>query len=534
MGAFFEALVIAGFVREMATYRWHPAAATIETSGVAQNDDDEEPYRLAATYRYSYDGVERVSSQVALSPRTSSSYDNIQRDAIELAPGSTTTCYVDPNDPQRSVLLRRSPAMGLVALFPLIFVAVGAVGLYAVWKPPAKQPVIEVISNRASSRNLATTLPIVLGLLFIAVGGGLFIAIGVVPGARLLAARSWLETPCTIISSTVRSHSTDDDTSYRVDILFQYEIDAVPYRSNRYDFLNFGSSGYDSKREIVDRYPEGSSAVCFVDPDDPTRAVLVRDFSPAYLVGLFPLLFAVVGAAVARLGFNRRNRAPKPWTAPGDFGYESSSLGRTNVLAPKQSPVAKVLGAVIFAFLWNGIVSVFLVNVIRDWQRGQHAWGTVLFLTPFVLVGLASIVMVGYTVLAAFNPRPSLRVEPTTPALGDSVAVEWKFAGRSRRIEHLQIVIEGREEAAYRRGKNSRTDTEVFARIRVADAHHGLEIARGSGHARIPDDTMHSFSGGHNRVVWVVKLHGEIPNWPDVNEEFEITVRPLPAQEIRR
>jgi hypothetical protein len=531
MGTLFEVLVVKEFVREMATYRWRPTSATIESSGVEQTGDDEEPYLLVATYRYSCDGVDRLSSQVALNPRTSSSYDTIQREAIRLAPGSTTTCYVDPEHPEQSVLRRRSPLFGLLTLFPLIFIVIGAVGLYALWKPPSPTPHTIPISTKASAARHAHLVPIVLGLLFVAVGGCLFIAIGVLPGVRLVRAASWLETPCTIVSSDVRSHSTDDGTTYRVDILFRYEVDGVPYRSNRYNFVTFSSSGYESKREIVDSYPEGSETVCFVDPEDPTWAVLMRDFSPAYLVGLFPLLFLVVGAAVARWGFKIRNRVPKPWTTPKAPGTEATAVDGAVALAPKQSPVARVVGALIFTLIWNGILSVFLINLIRDWQRGQHAWGTALFLTPFVIVGLASFVMVGYTILAAFNPRPRLKIDPATPKLGDSVVVDWRFGGRNRRIEHLEITIEGREEATYRRGTDSRTDTEAFARILVADARHEFEIARGSGHVRIPGDTMHSFAGDHNRIVWVVKLHGAIPRWPDVSEEFEIAVRPRPVQE---
>ncbi len=534
MGTLFEVLVVTELIRELATYRWHATPATIDSSGVERTGDDEEPYQLTITYRYSHGGVERLSSRVALSPRTSSSYDTIQRESLRLAPGTTTTCYVDPKHPERSVLRRRNPIFGLVAFFPLIFIAIGAVGLYAIWKPASREPETTSISTKASARRLAHVVPIVLGLLFVTVGGSLFIAIGAVPGLRLLRAASWLETPCTIVSSTVRSHSTDDGTTHRVDILFRYEVDGVSYNSNRYDFANFSSSGYASKREIVDGYPEGSESVCFVDPDDPTRVVLVRDFRPAYLVGLLPLLFLIAGAAVARWGINIRNRTAKPWTTPEATGAEAVSFEGAIELVPRQSPAAKVLGALIFTLIWNGILSVFLINLIRDWQRGQHAWGTALFLAPFLIVGLASFVMVGYAVLAAFNPRPRLTIDPATPSLGHSVVVDWRFRGRSRRIEQLEITIEGREEATYRRGTDSRTDTEIFARILVADARHELEIARGSGHVRIPDDTMHSFAGDHNRVVWAVKLHGAITRWPDVDEEFEISVRPRSVQESSR
>ncbi len=531
MGSLFEVLVVTSFVHEMATYRWHATSATIETSGVEHTGEDEEPYSLAVTYSYSYHGVDLVSSQVALAGRTSSDYDALQREVFRLAPGSSVTCYVDPHHPEQAVLERRSPVFGLLTLFPLIFVAIGAVGLYAMWKPSSSTPETVAISARDSIRRRAHVVPIVLGLLFVVVGGSLFFALGVMPGVRLFRAASWLETPCTIVSSTVRSHSTDDGTTYSVDILFQYTIDGVDYRSNRYDFVNFSSSGFESKREIVGRYPEGSDSVCFVDPHDPTRAVLVRDFRPAYFVGLFPLLFLVAGAAVAWWGFKIRKRAPTPWATPV-VPFEAGAVHADGTLAPKQSPVAKVFAVLIFALIWNGIVSVFLVVFVREWQRGQHAWGTALFLTPFVIVGLASFVMVGYSVLAAFNPRPRLTLDPASPRLGESIALEWRFDGRSRRIQHLDIAIEGREEATYRRGTDSRTDTEVFLRIRVAEARHGLEIARGSSHVRIPEDTMHSFAADHNRVVWVVKLRGEIARWPDVDEEFEITVRPRPVGEV--
>ena len=43
----------------------------------------------------------------------------------------------------------------------------------------------------------------------------------------------------------------------------------------------------------------------------------------------------------------------------------------------------------------------------------------------------------------------------------------------------------------------------------------------------IPADTMHSFAGEHNEIQWSVGVRGEIPIWPDVDEEFVIEVLPL-------
>jgi hypothetical protein len=532
MGSLFLVFLLREYVREMATYRWHATPATVLANGVDKTDDDEEPYRLSLTYRYTFGGRDHTSSRVALDPDGSSSYDKVQRQAYRHPVGSTVTCFVNPRRPEEAVLQRRNPAFGLFAILPLIFVVIGAGGLYFVWRPERPEPATVSISKTATGQRRAYLVPVVLGLVFVAVGGGLFIGIGVVPALRLVRAASWVETPCTIVSSTVRSQSSDDGTTYKVDILFEYQVGGLTLKSNRYDFANFGSSGYTGKREIVNRYPEGSRAVCFVDPSDPTRAVLNRDLRPAYLVGLIPLVFLLAGAAVATWGFRQRRQARDRRTRVSGRRRVPEVIDGPRALEPKQGPGTKILGSLIFTLIWNGILSVFLYTLIADWQRGDHNWFLAIFLVPFVLVGLGSVVMVGYFTLAAFNPRPRITLQPAAPRLGDSIRIDWRFGGRSERIDRLQITLEGREEATYQRGTDTHTDTEVFARFVVADSEVAFEIARGGADVEIPHDTMHSFAGDHNKVVWSLKVNGDVPRWPDVDEKFEVDVRPLAAEDI--
>ena len=42
----------------------------------------------------------------------------------------------------------------------------------------------------------------------------------------------------------------------------------------------------------------------------------------------------------------------------------------------------------------------------------------------------------------------------------------------------------------------------------------------------IPGDAMHSLEAPHNKIVWVIRVHGDIARWPDVNEEFSLMVLP--------
>jgi hypothetical protein len=43
---------------------------------------------------------------------------------------------------------------------------------------------------------------------------------------------------------------------------------------------------------------------------------------------------------------------------------------------------------------------------------------------------------------------------------------------------------------------------------------------------RIPDDTMHTFTADNNKIIWTIKMKGQINRWPDIDESFDITVTP--------
>ena len=108
-------------------------------------------------------------------------------------------------------------------------------------------------------------------------GPWLFYRASVKPVVMYLDAMSWRETPCTILSS--RLNGKEDEVS-QVDILYTYAVDGQVYRSNRYHFAGVGSSEErEEKQAVLARYPSGSRTTCYVDPDDPAKAVLHRSFS---------------------------------------------------------------------------------------------------------------------------------------------------------------------------------------------------------------------------------------------------------------
>ena len=55
------------------------------------------------------------------------------------------------------------------------------------------------------------------------------------------------------------------------------------------------------------------------------------------------------------------------------------------VLKPKTSRIGMLIGITCMAVFWNGIVSVFVWQVIESWRSGHADWFLTLFMIPFVL-----------------------------------------------------------------------------------------------------------------------------------------------------
>lgn len=372
-------------------------------------------------------------------------------------------------------------------------------------------------------------IPLILFLsLFSLFGAVFFFFFFVRPVVKVVAARSWPELDCRILSSQVGVHSgSEGGSTYSIDIAFEYEWRNEKYRSDRYDFMGGSSSGRSGKEEVVSRHPAGSKALCYVNPGDPSEAVLDRGFRPVMLVGLVPLLFVAAGA----VGIYFTLRRPRPKRAPEAPDGDEPELPGAVVLKPETSRGCRLAGALAICLFWNGIVSIFVVEFVQSWQRGSPEGCMGLFLVPFVLIGLLLIWLVLYTVLSMFNPVPQIRIGAGSVPIGGVLDLEWEFQGAYHRLRALRITLEGREEATYRRGTKTSTDKHTFSKTTIYEA--GLEGDLRGGRALVPiaRDAMPSFKAPSNKIVWAIHLHGEIACWPDVKEEFPLNLTPLPEGE---
>jgi hypothetical protein len=37
---------------------------------------------------------------------------------------------------------------------------------------------------------------------------------------------------------------------------------------------------------------------------------------------------------------------------------------------------------------------------------------------------------------------------------------------------------------------------------------------------------MHSFAARNNKITWTLRVRGEIPKWPDIDDEYPVHVAP--------
>jgi hypothetical protein len=159
--------------------------------------------------------------------------------------------------------------------------------------------------------------------------------------------------------------------------------------------------------------------------------------------------------------------------------------------------------------------------------RGDgFSWFLALFLTPFVVVGLVLVGAFVSQVLALSNPVPRITLNRRVLRPGERLEVDWQMRGRVQALRRLRLSLEGREEATYRRGTDTRTDREVFATVDLLDTGDLATMAAGRVARDLPARLMHSFAAKNNKIVWALRVRGEIPRWPDVDEEFVVTIAP--------
>ena len=393
--------------------------------------------------------------------------------------------------------------------------------------------------------------------LFLLLGCGGMVAIFaalVVPEWRVN--RVFVEHPCVVLDKRIGETKGEDGTLYRPEILIEYQIGGETYRVWTYDVRGAYSSGQRDKQKILDRFAVGQEYYCWFNPANPSEAVLARAYSWwLWLTFIVPASFIFLGGggliyAALGLGKSAERRAAMAKSAarldPFDGADRSKaefpcipvdsnitdSPGTTLAfrLPTELSTAWALFGTLIACILWNGAVSVFAAAAVHSHLEGRPEWFLTFFVIPFLVVGIGLILFFLRLLALATGIGPTLLEisdHPLHP--GRSYRLLLSQAGRLR-FNSLELLLVCEEEATYRHGTDTRTETRRVHQQTVF-RREGFEVRRGvpfeaECELAAPIGVMHSFKSEHNEVNWRLIVKGDAVGWPDFERSFPVIVYP--------
>ena len=417
--------------------------------------------------------------------------------------------------------------------------------------------------NSKGNQGCASVVTYLFFSIFLVVGLGVLWALAISPFLQLRSAKSrWIEVPCVVHKIEVKIHSGDSNT-YSPDVLFEYVVDGKRYTSSQFWF---GTGSYGNRKAIADviaPFQPGGEYPCYVNPTRPSEAVLVRRLAAhAWLGWLFGGIFSAVGAIAmiaTYLSNTKAKRKTITWKDPiatverhdatqrsaskqslmgepleGQPIYtcdlkvcprEDEGPDEPMILAAKESRVGNAVGGWVFALIWNGISWTIAYFIVKDFH-----WFAAIFMSVFLLIGLAIIVFAFYSTLQIWNPRTTVVCSQRNLYPGSEFEISWLHSTTSSSIAELSIELEGQESATYRQGTTNRTDKSIFHKQMILKTVEPSEISQGFRLVQVPLDTMHTFEAARNSVVWQIRVHGKIRFWPDIRDTYAVTIYAPPIE----
>lgn len=534
-GAYFFWMMLSDFLVTIDTQRWSAERCEVIESRIQTTPSDKSSFEPFVRYRYSIHGLPQTSTSISKGSQKVSDIGDAQRFIDRFPIGTKVPCFVNPNNAADSILVHDSLLRGFALLFPLVFILIGFGGAYLVLNARSSESDIKQKPKTISKATGSTVggRAIIIGFF------GIFFLFGLVfmilMGASIwrgFQSSNWPKHSCKVISSDVsRDDSGDGGPTFSVNVLYEYQAGGRTLQSNTYSSFKVSSGSYTENKRVADTFKPGSFVDCYVDPADPTYAVLVRGVGWNALMLLIPGIFLAVGLGgiifalrsdLSASKSQHREKARIP-------ARRSTHTGPIE-LKPGSSPTGRFAGLLFVSLFWNGIVSVFVWQAFESYRRGSAEVFLSLFLIPFVLIGLALLAGVVHAFLGLFLPRPKLTISQDVIPLGGSATLTWEVSGNTARIRSLAFRLIGYEEVRYTRGTSTYTDKREFYRDEFLNIPlHGQR--QGSASFTVPADTMHTFRATDNKILWKITLEGDIPLSPNLKEEYEIEICPAPRRE---
>jgi hypothetical protein len=368
------------------------------------------PYDPKIKYRYVLNGAAYESQSVG------EAHYALYEEADAIAQRTLRTrnyCYVG-GKPRQAVLFRFSPDQRFDLLFNGGFVLV-ALLLF----------VGQLLAR--TLEGLRVLRSAFFCVLFLFVGGlGLSMSLTMIKAIwKTSRATKWPQVPCAIIASHLQTDRSDDKMIYRPDILYRYESKGRTFVSSRVDFLQEGVNRPD--RVLLARFPDGSDALCYVNPRDPAESVLAPKWSGIHL-GLIAIGLFITALATGALWLFVWPHKVKP--------QQFIPAPIETVLRPGHSRWTFLFIGVFFVFVNVGLILQFFVNASIRPGLKWVPWAVLLGMNAFLLR------MWWSSLKPVFLPKAILRLPQNHLVAGGTTTVSWHVPKNTKSFELRLFCVE--------------------------------------------------------------------------------------------
>lgn len=323
---------------------------------------------------------------------------------------------------------------------------------------------------------------------------------------------------------TVRSRDSEGRTrtSYKPIVNYTYVINGRQYSSGIVTPLDETMS-HSSASDVINSYRKGQRIEAYVNPDDPTDAFLLREYTFfPYIFLLFPMLFLAIAAGVG-IGATQWRRPLEPQPSLGEW-YEVRPVRR---LKDKRN-AALIVAATWQAFGYLGYGHYFRV------AEAPYGWLAVISTGVYVGLGLVPVVFfVYYFRLSSLIRDATLLVDRPYARLGEDLTVcVMQDLFRNLHIDAVELTLVCDRTSKHRRRRKTSISThachEDRATVLSNEDVQGGSTLEAQHTFRVPETQNPTSPYGfkdYPRYEWHVDVAVKIPNQPDYKATFPIDVQ---------
>jgi hypothetical protein len=515
---------------------WPRVPCRIVRSKIESRNDGH--YSPSIEFRYVVNGQMHRSHLLSLSGQVwSTDYNAVAAQVAKYPAGSTNNCIVNPKDPERAFL---EPSVSYAALvlapaFMFIWAIYERVALFYWWRDrKLRRHADKRALSEAFSVKRAGRFAFWVGIVSLAFSSAFIIGMVILPLRAAMAARSWQATPCVILESGINEEHHHQGNSFNSHVLYKYEFAGREFTSGKFDLNDSMSSSYSSIKFRLEPYQPGATNICYVNPRNPTDAVLRRDFRVDWFFGIFFIAYFVMSLFLIGSSFYTAREA-----AASASGLPKLPKGRMDSLrvSTRQHAFNRSVWALVGVLACATVATFLAIPTIRSLRDFAIDFLPILYLCA-ALVGAGWCAKQFFQFAPQlFAPAPIIEISPAVLTLGEPFTLRWKFRSSTRRVKSLQFGLAAREEAKYKtvvasiHGADEQEKTEkriTRATPLISITEQGF-FSEGHGTFTFPADVMHSFQSPKAKLAWLIQTTEDLNRGATFTHEFEVIVVPRHA-----